>query len=170
VWRLPRWQHKLIAVVITLLALSVLIGDTSTGHAFATVDRHGSTRQALLDCGSAASNSAARDSESDRFVPPPTLLAKPEPAMSSSTVAGLPPWIIFPPSPMPRIAGAVWQPPLVRSRLVASVLSIHDDWMAPGPPGSAPGWTGLSPGWPEPFSPVDRLAGVHQRFPRPPPQ
>lgn len=169
--RLPHWKRRLIALVATLLILSALLGDTDAGHAAATHAAVNTPHHKLSGCGWAVV-SIGMESHAPAVRPLPLAIHRAEPGSGRAlrSLVGVPPWVIWPPSPMPRIGGAVLDPPLTRSRVIASLLSTPDIWTVLDPAGLAPGRIGISPGWPEPFYPLDRLAGVDQRFPRPPPR
>jgi hypothetical protein len=167
----PRWKRRLIASVAVLLALSALLGDTDVGHAAAVPSSAASLDAPLCSPGS---NLVSGRGE---YVSPGwgqplavgTHRAQPGPARLAHALVGVPPWVIWPASPLPRIAGAFLHPPLTRLRVAASMLATRDICATGDSDVALPRRPGSAPGWPEPFYPLDRLAGVDQRFPRPPP-
>jgi hypothetical protein len=105
------------------------------------------------------------DLESGRFFPSTIYRVEPQPAMRPNTLAGLPPWSIYAPSPIPRNYSTVCFQSVVRLRAVDTALSA---W-APPEADLAPKPYGVYFGWPEPFDPLDQLTSVQHCFPRPPP-
>lgn len=171
--RFPRWKRRLIASVAALLVLSALLGETEAGHA-AVVSGSVVAPETRAPCSpgvttpSDAIVPAALGSGQELDVSPHR--AQPGPVRLSHALAGVPPWVIWPASPLPRIAGAFLQSPIVRTRIVASAFAVrdicaadHSEELFLRPPGA-------THGWPEPFSPLDRFSGTDQRFPRPPPR
>jgi hypothetical protein len=165
--RLPSRKRRLIALVVALLALSALLGDTST------------TRQASaepvavlaidpLSCGSSAPGprAAATDGERSAGLAP---LVQQGPGTSPRALAGVPPWTIWPPAPVPRIGRAVVQSPPVRTRTVVPLLCSR----LPSSPESAAifsaGKWGHSAQLAEPAPLRERVGGVDLASPRPPP-
>jgi hypothetical protein len=167
--RLPTGKRRLIALVCTLLVVSVLYGDMSVGQARTTAAVQPTIAPRVPGRGAdavAPNNHAVTATCSvleDAYWGGSPLDA------TSRSMVGVPPWIEFPASPMPRFGGPLFRPPVARFRSIDSVVLAPGLCASDPASGFWPARAGVSPGWPEPFQPLDRLAGVHHRFPRPPP-
>jgi hypothetical protein len=167
----PRWNRRLIASVAVLLALSALLGDTDVGHAAAVPSSVASLDAPL--CSPESNPVSGRGEYANPGWGAPRAVgahrAQRGPVRLAHALVGVPPWVIWPASPLPRIAGAFLDPSLARIRDAASMLAMRDICATGDAEAALPRRPGSAPEWPEPFYPLDRLAGVDQRFPRPPP-
>jgi hypothetical protein len=166
--RLTHWQRKLIGLVATLVILSALLGDTEATNAAAATSESTHATSAAPGCGTGFARllpgaggtvSWTAGATSDLGV-----------NRMQRSLAGVPPWVIWPPSPVPRVAGVMLNQPAARNRVTASAPLSADGWGSFDPAASNAGRNGLVAAWPEPFCPRDQLPGVSQRFPRPPPR
>jgi hypothetical protein len=161
------WFCRLRALVFALVLLSVILGDTGTAQAA------GSAEFPLLQPASVCEPDAtpfdtlrgtaarAGDGAFHR--------AESVPWASPGTTAGVPPWTTFPASPLPRVGGLLARSPLLRVRPL-DIIATRAAWTAEAGPGLNPSLSLGAPGWSEPCQPLERIAGPHQRFPRPPPR
>lgn len=164
----PRWKCRLIASVAALLVLSAVMGETELGvvEAAPAATRVPGTFVCVATPGGVSDLVRVGGTQSMA----PAHRAQPGPVPLVHAMAGVPPWVIWPASPLPRIAGAHLHPLFARGRVAASAPTVRDLCAAAEAGESLFRRAGFTAGWPEPFSPLDRLAGVDQRFPRPPPR
>ena len=169
--RFPRWKRRLIASVALLLVMSALLGETEAGHIAAAPSVTAPPAAPPCSPGANGSGEAAAldDLGSGQPLAVASHRAQPGPVRLAHAMAGVPPWVIWPASPLPRFAGAFLHSPLARGRIAASALATRDICATGNAEETLQRRPGSTPGWPEPFYPLDRLAGVDQRFPRPPP-
>jgi hypothetical protein len=168
--RLTHWQRKLIGLVATLVILSALLGDTEATHAAPAVSELNQAIAETMGCGAGFARLLPSTSSVVWGLTQETAGSQEHVAdRTKRALAGVPPWVIWPPSPVPRVAGALLPPPAARNRLPVSIALAVDGGALPDLIGLLSGRTGLPVTWPEPFCPNDRLPGASQQFPRPPP-
>ncbi|MBA2277378.1 MAG: hypothetical protein H0W06_06400 [Chloroflexia bacterium] len=165
----PSVARKISAVVAVLVVLSIVLGDTREVGAsgigvpdvsVVSLSSHWAGTDAAPVAWLIGSSPGGSPVKSWRA---PSSLDSPQ-----RTIAGIPPWIIWPPSPMPRISGT-----MVRLSGVSIAAGTHaitrlGSWplMLPLPPlpgAVLPDLNHLAP------VPPARLAGANFSIPRPPP-
>lgn len=163
-------QRRLIAVIAAAVVLSVVLGETRVVAQNVATSALRAPAGAVLGCGSARAQLAGHRCD-------PVLgggaMTRPwdrlPDGINLGTVAGLPPWLIFPPAPVPMIGGMLIRPRFLASRLsvfeLALTAALLSRSLTPPPPERA----GTTPG-PDvgPRRPA-RLAGGDRSIPRPPP-
>jgi hypothetical protein len=170
--RLPGTKRTPIALVAALVLLSALLGDATAGQQATPLwTSQPSAAPPPLACDFTPARSAdGRLPMVDRSSTAMDHRVEPGPGAAPRYLAGVPPWTIWPPAPVPRIGGAVVHPSIARSRSIVGLLSIREACATDPASGLTFGRPSLSAEWPEPFRPLERLADVEQRFPRPPPR
>lgn len=161
-------QRRLIAVIAAAVVLSVVLGETRVVAQNVATSALRAPAGVVLGCGS------ARAPLADGLCDPVEgsgASARPwdrlPGGINLGTVAGLPPWLIFPPPPVSMIGGTLIRPRVLASRL--SVFELALTAALPSRSSTPPERADTTPG-PDlgPRRPA-RLAGGDRSIPRPPP-
>ena len=167
--RLPSGARTLTAVIAALLVLSVVLGDTQeVGAARAALVAPSAFPSSPVCGGTSATRVGCRV---DQPASAPTTFHQRATSNSHSlsrAIAGIPPWVIWPPSPMPRIAGTLVRRPALNALVGIPPSALQAGWT---PTSTLPPATIAENSWlnlrvP---SPPARLAGADHSIPRPPP-
>ncbi len=166
---MPLGSRRAAAVVVAMIMLSVLWGDTQDGSAAGVIPRGQAasaspSNWALLNAipseGRVAPSSGPHVTMSSR--------AQMELENQLRATAGIPPWAIWPPSPMPRVAGTIVRRLTVNALAALHPAAIQARWT---PPSILPSVTAGENSWLDlrvPRPPA-RLVGADYSVPRPPP-
>ncbi len=165
---MPLGSRRVTAAVVALVVLSVLWGDAQDGSAAGIIPRahlasaspsDWAVLNAIPTAGRAAPPSGPHAMMSSR--------AQMELENQLRATAGIPPWAIWPPPPMPRVAGTIVRRLTVNALAAFHPAALQARWTPPILPSVTAGensWLDLR----VPRPPA-RLAGADYSVPRPPP-
>lgn len=162
---MPTGARRVTAVVAALVVLSIVFGETRDARS-AGIAPGGAAASPNWATVVSALGTGYRSEPSEQR----TLRARLEQGGHGHVraIAGIPPWIIWPPSPMPRIVGTMLRRPTLTAFVGIHPSALQVGWkptsaLPPAPTGDHP-----QPAL-ETLRPPARLAGADHSIPRPPP-
>lgn len=167
---MPAGARRVTAVVAALVVLSIVLGETrdarAAGVALDSAAALAPPGWARLDPALVVGHGGDWGEQRTTV----TLRARLEQGSHGHVraIAGIPPWIIWPPSPMPRIVGTMLRRPTLTAFVGFHPSALQVGWrptsaLPPAPTGDHPQPARAM------LKPPARLAGADHSIPRPPP-
>jgi len=165
-------MRRITVVLAALVVLSIVLGDTWEGDAAGVASAGLVTVSplAVLPNGDVAhvAAPAGQPGDATSLRPQVAVWAKGEERLHVHAIAGIPPWLIWPPSPMPRFAGTFVRRPVLHALAGYAPTALYAGSI-PAPPLLLATPTTRFERDLDVLAPPARLAGADHSIPRPPP-